>query len=181
MAAAADPRAVDAALAMLARGGSGTDAAIAASLVLGLVEPQSSGLGGGGFLVHYDGASRALTSYDGREMAPAGADASMFLGADGRALPFREAVASGASIGVPGLISMLEAAHRAHGRLPWTELFEPAIELAEQGFEVSERMARIVTFGNRDGMLARRPEVRAYLFDQAGDPLHGPLSQDREE
>ena len=170
MAAAADPRAVDAALAMLARGGSATDAAIAASLVLGLVEPQSSGIGGGGFLVHYNASEHALTSYDGREMAPAGANASMFLGTDGRPLPFREAVASGASIGVPGLISMLEAAHRAHGRLPWAELFAPAIELAEQGFEVSERMARVVTFGNRDGMLARRPEVRAYLFDEAGTP-----------
>jgi len=170
MAAAADPRAVDAALAMLARGGSATDAAIAASMVLGLVEPQSSGLGGGAFLVHYDEASRALTSYDGREMAPAGADASIFLDAEGRPLPFREAVASGASIGVPGLVSMLEAAHRAHGRLPWAELFEPAISLAEHGFDVSERMALLITLGNRDGLLARRPEVRAYLFDESGAP-----------
>lgn len=170
MAAAADPRAVDAALAMLARGGSATDAAIAASLVLGLVEPQSSGIGGGGFLVHYDGAERALNTYDGREVASSGANATMFLGADGRPMPFREAVASGNSVGVPGLIPMLEVAHRAHGRLPWAVLFEPAISLAEQGFEVSERMARMVALGNRDGLLAQRPEVRAYLFDEAGAP-----------
>lgn len=170
MVAAADPRAVEAALQMLERGGSATDAAIAASLVLGLVEPQSSGIGGGGFLLHFEETSHALTSYDGREMAPAGAHAGMFLGEAGAPLPFREAVASGASIGVPGLIAMLEAAHRAHGHLPWSELFEPAISLAEHGFEVSERMSRIIAYGNRDGMLARRPEVRAYLFDEAGSP-----------
>ena len=171
MVAAADPRAVAAALAMLERGGSATDAAIAASLVLGLVEPQSSGIGGGGFLLHFDEASHALTSYDGREMAPGRGG----FGDVSRRERNTTSLPRGCRIGGPpsaclGSSRCLSRCIARNGRLPWSELFEPAISLAEQGFEVSERMARIIAFGNRDGMLARRPEVRAYLFDEAGAP-----------
>ncbi|MEJ0060138.1 MAG: gamma-glutamyltransferase [Terricaulis sp.] len=111
MVVAAHPSAVEAGLAMLRDGGNATDAAIAAELVLGLVEPQSSGVGGGGFLLHYDGASEAIVSYDGRERAPAGARPDTFLGADGRPMPFGDAQASGLSIGTPSLVAMLKLAH----------------------------------------------------------------------
>jgi gamma-glutamyltranspeptidase/glutathione hydrolase len=135
MAAAANPHAVHAAVEILNAGGSAVDAAIAAELVLGLVEPQSSGIGGGGFLLNYDAASERISGYDGREIAPAGARPDMFLDARGRPMPFLDAQASGRSIGTPLLIAMLKLAHEDHGRLPWARLFEPAIRLAEEGFE----------------------------------------------
>ena len=112
MVAAAHPLAVEAGLDVLRRGGTAVDAAIAVQMVLGVVEPQASGIGGGGFLLHYDGATRAISVYDGRETAPAGARPTMFLGADGKPLGFREAVISGISVGVPGVLSMLELAHK---------------------------------------------------------------------
>ena len=118
------------------------DAAIAAEFVLGLVEPQSSGIGGGGFLMFYDGRSEAITAYDGRERAPAGATPTMFLDNRGRPLQFMDAQASGRSIGAPSLVAMLKMAHEEHGRLPWSRLVEPAMQLAEDGFEVSPRLAR---------------------------------------
>ena len=119
-------------------GGSAVDAAIAVQMVLALVEPQSSGIGGGAFLLHFDG--KDVEAYDGRETAPAAADERLFMGADGKPLPFYEAVVGGRAVGVPGAVRMLEMAHRQHGRLPWARLFEPAIALAERGFEVSPRL-----------------------------------------
>lgn len=170
MAVAANPHAVEAALEMLRAGGSATDAAIAAEMVLGLVEPQSSGIGGGGFLVHYDGASEDIIAYDGRERAPAGARPDMFLDENGEPLPFLEAQTSGRSTGAPSLVAMLKLAHEDHGRLPWARLFEPAIRLAENGFEVSPRMARILAgYANR-GRLRQDANARAYLFDRSGRP-----------
>ncbi len=168
MVAAANPLAVEAGMAMLRQDGSATDAAIATALVLGLVEPQSSGIGGGAFLLHYSAASREVAAYDGRESAPAGADEALFLTADGEPLPFWEAVVGGRSVGTPGLLRMLELAHQAHGRLPWAELFEPAIRLAEEGFAVSPRLHQLIA---GDRYLKRYPETAAYFHDPAGNPL----------
>jgi len=135
--AAANPLATDAGHQVLRAGGSALDAAIAVQMVLGLVEPQSSGIGGGAFLLHFDG--QRATAHDGRETAPAGARSDMFMD-QGKPIPFDDAVQSGHSVGVPGAVRMLEAAHRQHGRLPWAQLFAPAITLAEQGFRVSPRL-----------------------------------------
>ena len=135
---AAHPLAADAGAALLRAGGSALDAAIGAQLVLGLVEPQSSGIGGGAFLMLWDG--RAIQAWDGRETAPAAATESLFIGADGKPLGFAAALVGGRAVGVPGVLRMLEAAHRAHGRLPWARLFEPAIALAERGFAISPRL-----------------------------------------
>ncbi|WP_396433754.1 gamma-glutamyltransferase family protein [Limnohabitans sp.] len=135
--AAANPLATDAGHQVLRAGGSALDAAIAVQMVLGLVEPQSSGIGGGAFLLHFDGLK--ITAHDGRETAPSGARGDMFMD-QGKPLPFADAVQSGHSVGVPGVVRMLEAAHRQHGRLPWAQLMAPAITLAEQGFRVSPRL-----------------------------------------
>ena len=164
---AANPLAADAGLAMLRAGGSAVDAAIAAELVLNLVEPQSSGIGGGAFMLHWDNAARAVTSYDGRETAPAGATPELFLSADGKPLRFPEAVASGRAVGVPGLLRMFDLAHKAHGRLPWAKLFEPAIVLAEQGFPMSRRLRLLV---DAYPGLAEDPAARALYFDATGQP-----------
>ena len=136
--AAANPLATDAGLQILRSGGSALDAAIAVQMVLGLVEPQSSGIAGGAFLLHFDG--QKVSAHDGRETAPAAAKVDMFTGADGKPLPFDEAVLGGGSVGVPGALRMLETAHRQHGQLPWAQLFTPAITLAEVGFKVSPRL-----------------------------------------
>ncbi|MGE0597251.1 MAG: gamma-glutamyltransferase family protein [Hyphomonadaceae bacterium] len=170
MATAANPHAVEAALAMLRQGGSAVDAAIAASMVLGLVEPQSSGIGGGGFLLHYDGESEAIVGYDGRERAPAGARETMFLDARGRPMNYLDAQASGLSIGAPSLVAMLALAHEDHGRLPWARLFDPAIRLAENGFAVSPRMHRLVSRAGERGRLRSDFQTRAYFFDAEGAP-----------
>jgi gamma-glutamyltranspeptidase / glutathione hydrolase len=170
MAAAANPHAVEAALEMLRQGGSAVDAAIAAEMVLGLVEPQSSGIGGGGFLLHYDGETEALIGYDGRERAPAGATATMFLNADGRPMAFLDAQASGRSIGTPLLVAMLKLAHEDHGRLPWADLFEPAIRLAESGFAISPRLARFIALSGERGRTRADFAARAYFFDRQGNP-----------
>ncbi len=172
MVAAANPLATEAGLEMLRKGGTATDAAIATMMVLGLVEPQSAGLGGGGFLLAYDRASRDLDTYDGRETAPAAATATLFMGPDGKPLPFADALQSGLSTGAPSLLPMLELAHREHGRLPWRDLFEPAIRLADQGFIISPRMASLIAFvASRNGALKDDPEARAYFYDAAGAPL----------
>jgi len=171
MAAAANPHAVAAAVEILSAGGSAVDAAIAAELVLGLVEPQSSGIGGGGFMLFYDAESERISGYDGREVAPAGARADMFLDARGRPMPFMDAQASGRSIGVPLLISMLKLAHDDHGRLPWARLFEPAIRLAEDGFEISPRLAAFIAAAGERMRLRADFEARAYFFDRRGNPL----------
>lgn len=170
MVSAANPYAVDAGVEMLRKGGSATDAAIATMMVLGLVEPQSAGLGGGGFLLAWDKGG-AFDSYDGRETAPAAATTNLFLGPDGQPLPFAQAVQSGLSTGAPSLMPMLEMAHRAHGRLPWRALFEPAIRLADEGFIVSPRLAALIAFVGRNGDLMKDPAARAYFFDAAGNPL----------
>ncbi len=167
MVAAAHPLAVDAGLEVLARGGSAIDAAVAVQMMLGVVEPQASGVGGGGFLLYYDGASHAITVYDGRETAPAGATPSLFLGVDGKPLPFRQAVVSGKSVGVPGAVSLLELAHKEHGRLPWNSLFATSIDTARKGFPVSSRLAAwlelVKPFGNE-------PAARATYYNSDGAP-----------
>ena len=127
MVAAAHPLAVEAGLEVLRRGGTAIDAAVAVQMMLGVVEPQASGIGGGGFLLFYDGATHAITVYDGRETAPAGAAPTMFLGADGKPLPVREAVASGMSVGVPGAVALLQLAQKEHGKLAWNSLFATSI------------------------------------------------------
>ena len=140
MAAAANPLAVQAGVDMLAQGGSAIDAAITVQMVLNLVEPQSSGIGGGAFMLHLNQATAQMLAYDGRETAPKAATADMFIGKDGTPLDFAGAVDGGLAVGTPGLLRMLEAAHKAHGKLPWAQLFAPAIALADAGFAISERM-----------------------------------------
>ena len=165
MVAAAHPLAVEAGLEVLRRGGSAVDAAIAVQMVLGVVEPQASGIGGGGFLLHYDGGTHALTVYDGRETAPAGATPTMFLGPNGKPLGFREAVVSGISVGVPGALAMLELAHKEHGKLLWKELFEPAISIARDGFDVPPRLAAWLS---RIPGLREEPGIRSVYFNAEG-------------
>jgi len=165
MAVTANRHASEAAGAMLAAGGSALDAAIAAQMVLTLVEPQSSGIGGGGFLLHFDAGAKRLEAWDGRETAPAAANETLLLGEDGRPLPFFEAVVGGRSVGVPGLVRMLEAAHARHGRLPWSRLFEPAIALAREGFEVGPRLHALL---ERDPALRADPEAAALFYDSSG-------------
>jgi len=162
MIAAANPHAARAGQEILGAGGSAIDATIAAQMVLGLVEPQSSGIGGGGFLMHFNATSAAIESFDGRETAPAAADGDLFRKEDGELMSWPEAASGGLSVGVPGLLRMLELAHRKHGRLPWSRLFEPAIQLAEHGFVVSPRMAESIA-GNAD--LADFRTARIYFFD----------------
>jgi gamma-glutamyltranspeptidase/glutathione hydrolase len=163
----ANPHASRAGYDILKRGGSAADAAIAAQLVLGLVEPQSSGLGGGAFALHYDAASKRLTSYDGRESAPGLAGPFLFY-KDGKALGFREAAMGGRSVGVPGVPALLSHLHEAHGRATWMELFEEATALAQEGFEVSPRMAMMVEHGAEH--LGRYAETADYFLPD-GRPL----------
>ena len=139
MVAAANPLAVEAGVTILGRGGSALDAAIAVQMMLTLVEPQSSGIGGGAFLLHYDGKGKKLLGYDGRETAPAAATPDQFLKL-GTPLNFIDAVTGGLSVGTPGVVSMMAMAHATHGKLPWAALFQPAIELAEKGFPISPRL-----------------------------------------
>lgn len=177
MVAAANPLAVDAGVAVLRRGGSAVDAAVAVQAVLGLVEPQSSGLGGGAFMVFYEAKARAVTAYDGRETAPAGATPDMFLGEDGEPLPFAAAALSGRAVGAPGAVAMLALAQAQHGKLPWAELFGDAARLAEQGFAVPRRMAAAA---NSRAPQAGSPDATRYFTKpdggriQAGDRLTNP-------
>lgn len=165
MVAAANPHAARAGAAILAEGGSATDAAIAAQLVLNLVEPQSSGIGGGAFLVHYQASSGAVQSYDGRETAPAAATGSLFVKPDGDLPGYFEALVGGRSVGTPGLLRMLEVAHKQHGELPWARLFEPAIALAESGFAISPRLNGLA---NRVPTIKQMPAISDYLLDADG-------------
>ena len=167
MIAAANPYAAQAGLDMLARGGSAVDAAIAAQMVLNLVEPQSSGIGGGGFMLTYDARDGSVDAFDGRETAPAAATPSLFLDAGGAPLDFFEAVIGGRAVGVPGLLAMLEAAHERHGKLPWAILFEPAIVLAEQGFSLSPRLHQLIGEARDVGRYAT---ARSYFFTPSGLP-----------
>lgn len=152
--------ATDAGLEMLRKGGSAVDAAIAAQLVMGLVEPQSSGIGGGAFLVHWNAKTKKLETYDGRETAPKSVTPNLFIGPDGKLLGFVEAVVGGRSVGVPGAIAVLALAHKEQGRLPWADLFSPAIAVAEEGFAISPRLAQAIA---RDPALQLIPESAAYL------------------
>ncbi len=170
MVAAAHPLATRAGYDVLKAGGTAMDAAVAVQLVLNLVEPQSSGLGGGAFLLYWDAASGTLHSLDGRETAPAAARPSRFLDSDGKKLPFFKAVVGGQSVGVPGTPRLLEVAHQRFGKLPWKSLFQPAITLAEQGFPVSPRMAGSIARAKKRG-LTRFAAARAYFFDRDGEPL----------
>ena len=163
--AAANPLATDAGYAMLTAGGSAVDAAIAVQMVLSLVEPQSSGIGGGAFLVHFDG--KAVQAYDGRETAPAQAGPDLFLGADGKPMPMKQAIVGGRAVGVPGALRMLAMAHAAHGRLPWAFLFAPAIRLARDGFTVSPRLAALLT---AETALQKDPMAAQYFYDAQGRP-----------
>lgn len=166
--AAANPHAVEAGALVLERGGSAVDAAIAVQAVLGLVEPQSSGLGGGAFLLHYDPAAGTLETYDGRETAPASARPDRFLTPEGAPMNFLDAVVGGLSVGVPGVVRMLELAHQEHGVLPWAELFEPAARLAEEGFAVSPRLHGLIA---RIPRLKQMPAAAEYFYTENGAPL----------
>ncbi|HXU41104.1 MAG TPA: gamma-glutamyltransferase [Burkholderiales bacterium] len=158
--AAAHPLAVEAGVEVLARGGSALDAAIAVQLVLGLVEPESSGIGGGAFLLYWSEKEKKLRTYDGRETAPAAARGDRFL-KNGKPMAFLEAAVGGRSIGVPGVLAMLELAHAKHGRLAWRELFAPAIRLAENGFDVSSRLRGVL---ERERFLREDSEARALYY-----------------
>jgi gamma-glutamyltranspeptidase/glutathione hydrolase len=165
MVAAANPLAVDAGYQMLKQGGAAIDAAIAAQLVLTLVEPQSSGIGGGAFLMHYDG--RHVQAYDGRETAPAAATDKLFQHPDGTPLARMNGVVGGRSVGAPGVLRMLALAHKQHGKLAWKTLFGPAIALSEQGFAVSPRLHGLLA---GDPYLRRDPEAAVYFYSKDGQP-----------
>lgn len=168
MVSAADPRASEAGVEVLRAGGSATDAALAVMLALTVVEPQSSGIGGGGFMLHHDAQTNRISSYDGRETAPMAAGPQLFLGPDSQPLPFRQAVPGGRSVGVPGNIRLMQLAHERHGRLAWAQLFAPAIRLARDGFVISPRMHRMLS---APGALAGlSPAGRALFFAADGQP-----------
>ena len=168
MAVTAHPLATQTAINIMKKGGSAIDAAIAAQMVLNLVEPQSSGIGGGGFLLYWEACTRKLTTLDGREKAPLEARPDRFLDRNGQPLPFRKAVAGRRSVGTPGLLALLEKAHENYGRMPWPELFAPAIRLARQGFPVSVRMNKMLKWRGRDSF---GPKARKYFFTREGKPF----------
>ncbi|GLS33340.1 gamma-glutamyltransferase 1 Threonine peptidase. MEROPS family T03 [Mesorhizobium albiziae] len=169
MVVAANPIAAQAGLDVLRAGGNAADALVAVQTMLGLVEPQSSGIGGGAFLVWYDAATGKITTFDGRETAPAAATPSLFLDKDGKAMPFFEAVVGGRSVGVPGVVRLMEMVHQRYGKKPWAELFTPAADLAEKGFAVSPRLSALI--GDEVGRLDGQAAAKAYFFDAGGAPL----------
>ena len=178
MASVANPYATEAAAEILAQGGHAVDAAIAAHTVLGLVEPESSGLGGGGFMVVYQQADKQVKFYDGRETAPAGATVDMFM-RDGSVLGFFEAKESGHAVGVPGAVALYKLAHDAHGKLPWAAVFQPAIRLANEGFVVTAKMANFLSAFQEMSMLNEFPGSAEYFYPggeplEAGDFLRNP-------
>ena len=164
--AAANPLATDAGYQILKAGGSAIDAAIAVQMVLTLVEPQSSGIGGGAFLLHSNG--RAVEAFDGRETAPMAANEQLFMGADDKPMPFYDGVVGGRSVGTPGTVRMLEMAHKQYGKLPWAQLFAPAIALADNGFRVS---ARLSTLLKDEKYLKNDPTAAAYFYKPDGTPV----------
>ncbi|WP_046479691.1 MULTISPECIES: gamma-glutamyltransferase [Filomicrobium] len=166
MVAAANPYASKAGLEILRAGGSAADAVIATQLVLNLVEPQSSGIGGGAFVLHWNENGQKLTTYDGRETAPAAARPDRFL-VNGSRMPFGKAVNSGLSVGVPGTVAVMALLHERHGKLPWARLFEPAIQLAENGFTVSRRLNLLLTWFGAERFT---PPARRYFFSEDGWP-----------
>ena len=163
--AAANPLATDAGYQILKAGGSAVDAAIAVQMVLTLAEPQSSGIGGGAFMLHFNG--KDVEAFDGRETAPAAADEKLFMGADGKPMGFYDAVVGGRSVGTPGTLRMLEMAHQQYGKLPWARLFDPAITLAEGGFKVSARLNSLLA---AEPHLKKDPVAAAYFYRADGSP-----------
>lgn len=179
MVAAANPLAAQAGYDVLAEGGSAADAMVAVQLVLNLVEPQSSGIGGGAFLVLYDAERGDLTTFDGRETAPMAADETLFLDESGERLGFWDAVVGGRSVGTPGTLKLMETAHQRYGKLEWPRLLQPAIDLATSGFEVSPRLAGMLADENTAERLGTYPAARDYFYPggtalQAGDLLVNP-------
>ena len=168
MVVAAHPLAAEAGLSILRKGGSAVDAGIATQMVLNLIEPQSSGIGGGGYILYWDAGANQLSSIDGRETAPSAATPELFLDADGKPMPRDTAMASGLSVGVPGALAALKLAHDKYGKLPWVELFQPAIALAREGFPISPRLAKLIAEADPQSFA---PEARRYLFDAQGRPL----------
>ena len=166
----AHPLATQAGFDILQQGGSALDAAVAIQAMLTLVEPQSSGIGGGAFLLYWDQSRQTLHAYDGRETAPANADPELFLRDDGTPMPWQKALVGGRSVGVPGVLRMLELAHHRHGQLAWSDLFKPGIEQAKQGFVIGNRLHQLIADRVNPG-LGRYPASRAYFFDDAGQPL----------
>ncbi|MFN4353519.1 gamma-glutamyltransferase [Parvibaculum sp.] len=171
MVASANPYASEAGAGILRAGGSATDAAIAVQAVLSLVEPESSGLAGGAFMLHHDAASGTLDAYDGRETAPMGATPTLFLGEDGKPLPFLEAMIGGSSVGTPGVVKMMWLAHQEHGTLDWAALFQPAIRLAEEGFAVAPKLAQAIA---RDPVLMQMPVAQDYFYRLDADGTRVP-------
>jgi len=178
MVASANPYATKVGYNILKAGGSAIDAAIAVQLVLTLVEPQSSGIGGGAFTLYWDEQQRAITTFDGRETAPKAAKSDMFLDQSGKPIPWIKAVVGGRSVGVPGVLASLKMAHDKYGRLPWADLFKDAINLAERGFRVSPRLQKLVEMEFNPGV-AQLDATRQYFFPEgrplkAGDKLKNP-------
>ncbi|GAA6204513.1 gamma-glutamyltransferase [Thalassotalea sp. SU-HH00458] len=178
MVAAANPYASKIGYNILAKGGSAIDAAIAVQLALTIVEPQSSGIGGGTFILHWENSEKKLTTFDGRETAPALATSDLFLDEQGKAIPWIKAVVGGRSVGVPGVLAALKKAHQQYGKLPWETLFKDAINLAERGFRVSPRLEKLVQMQFNPG-ISELPEIRRYFFPngraiKAGDKLRNP-------
>ncbi|UHS56324.1 gamma-glutamyltransferase [Agrobacterium vaccinii] len=169
MVAAANPLAVEAGRKVIANGGNAIDAMVAVQTVLGLVEPQSSGLGGGSFLVYYDAAQKKLTTFDGRETAPMEATPKLFLDESGQPLKFMDAVVGGRSVGTPGTVRLLSDVHKKYGKLPWADLLKPAEMLASNGFTVSPRLASLIA--SEGDRLKRFEGARNYFYDASGAPL----------
>ena len=178
MISAANPYATDAGYRVLKEGGSAIDAAIATQMVLTLVEPQSSGIGGGAFILNWDKKTQKLTSWDGREKAPSAATGELFISPKGKQMSWWDALAGGRSVGVPGVLAALQEAHKEHGKLPWSSLFKEAIELSENGFEVSERLHQLIA-KKTNPALGRYDAAWRYFYPngqplQAGDKLRNP-------
>lgn len=170
MIAAANPHAAGAGYDILKAGGNAIDAAVAVQMVLNLVEPQSSGLGGGAFLIYWDAATGQLTTYDGRETAPAAAGTDYFLKPDGSRKGFWEAVNGAGSVGVPGTLALLDMAHDAHGSLPWPDLFQSAIRMARDGFEISPRLGGAIARAAERGLPDQKSGSGDYFFNSDGVP-----------
>jgi len=170
MVAAANPLAVEAGYDVLANGGTAADALVAVQLMLNLVEPQSSGIGGGAFLIYWDAGSETLTTLDGRETAPKSATPEYWIGEDEKPVGWWDAVKGGRSVGVPGTLALLKNAHERWGDRAWADMIEPTRQLADKGFQVSPRLAASIQGAAEKG-LADFPAARAYFFDESGEPL----------
>lgn len=165
---AANPHASEVGAQILREGGNAIDAMVSMQLMLGLVEPQSSGIGGGAFMVYWDAKQQKLTSFDGRETAPLDAKPSLFLDEKGEPLKFYDAVVGGRSVGTPGVVKLLWETHQRYGKLPWEKLIEPIAKVAENGFKISPRLAQLIA-GDQE-KLSRYPDTRRYFFNADGSP-----------